>query len=212
MRHFGWILAIGIVAIGAGCKVKDPPPITATWSDDFTRDEIGGDYYRTGGSYRIVDGELGVEGGYNHPMWLRKKLPRDVSIQFDTWSNSPAGDIKVELFGDGRSHARNKGQYTSTGYVVVMGGWNNSKSILARGNEHGTNLVERKQPRVVKSKHYHWKIVRQGKKIDWFVDDMTTAFLSYEDKAPLEGPGHQYFGFNNWESDVWFDNLTISPL
>jgi hypothetical protein len=212
MRHFGWIVAAFIVTIGAGCKVKDPPPITTTWADDFERDEVGGDYYRTGGSYRISTGQLGVEGGYNHPMWLRKKLPRDVSIQFDTWSNSPAGDIKVELFGDGRSHAKNKGQYTSTGYVVVMGGWNNSKSILARGNEHGKNLVERKQPRVVKGKHYHWKIVRQGKKIDWFVDDMTTPFLSFEDSSPLAGPGHHYFGFNNWESDVWFDNLTISAL
>ena len=31
------------------------------------------------------------------------------------------GDIKVELFGDGSSFAHDKGAYTSTGYVFIMG-------------------------------------------------------------------------------------------
>ena len=37
-------------------------------------------------------------------------------------------------------------------------------------------------------------------------------FLVYDDPHPLEGAGHEYFGFNNWETDTWFDNLVISPL
>jgi hypothetical protein len=41
---------------------------------------------------------------------------------------------------------------------------------------------------------------------------MDTPFLTYEDKNPLVGEGHEYFGFNNWESDSWFDNLSITPL
>ena len=85
-------------------KVEDPPPITEAWTDDFERSKVGGNYYRTGGNYHLKDGELRIQGAYNHPMWLRKKLPRDVSIELDTWSSSKDGDIKVEFFGDGRSH------------------------------------------------------------------------------------------------------------
>lgn len=209
----GLVAAVVVLLLaGAGCKVKDPPPVTETWRDDFERTTIGGNYYKTGGGHRVQDGALSTKGSYNHPLWLRKKLPRDVVIELDAWSSSPDGDIKVELFGDGRSHATSKGAYTSTGYVFIMGGWSNSKSILARGNEHGKEMSERTRPRVEVGKRYHWKIQRQGNRLDWWVDDMSTPFLSYEDPRPLEGAGHEYFGFNNWESDSWFDNLVITPL
>lgn len=204
------------VVIAGGCKVKDPPPIEGVWTDDFDRGSIGGNYYKTGGGYTIRDGTLsargGEEGSYNHPLWLRKKLPENVMIELEAWSNTPDGDIKVELYGDGTSHARNKGQYTSTGYVFVMGGWNNSKSILARGNEHGKNIQQRTKPKVEVGKRYKWKIVRQDTRVDWYVDDMEKPFLSYQDNKPLEGVGHEYFGFNNWESDSYFDNLVVTPL
>ena len=36
--------------------------------------------------------------------------------------------------------------------------------------------------------------------------------LQIVDEHPLEGMGHEYFGFNNWETDTWFDNLVITPL
>ena len=61
-------------------------------------------------------------------------------------------------------------------------------------------------------RHYHWRIERRGKAIAWFIDDLATPFLRYEDPRPLDGAGHEYFGFNNWETDTWFDNLVISPL
>jgi len=32
------------------------------------------------------------------------------------------------------------------------------------------------------------------------------------DPNPLQGRGHDHFGFNNWQSDLWFDNLKITPL
>lgn len=199
-------------ALAPACKVDDPPPIEETWKDDFERSEIGKNYRPTSDVYEIVNGALKTQGAKNHPLWLRKKLPDDVAIEFDCWSNSPDGDIKVELFGDGESYDEKGGQYTSTGYVAVMGGWNNSKSILARGNEHGTDLVERRRPRVEKGKRYHWRIERRGDQIDWYVDDMDEPFLSLKDAERLEGDGHEYFAFNNWQSDAWFDNLVISPL
>jgi hypothetical protein len=196
----------------AACRQPDPPAITAPWRDDFERTDLGGDYAATADSYAIVDGALRVANAYNHPLWLRKKLPPDAIIEFDVWSKSPQGDIKVEIYGDGVSHAHDKGAYTSSGYVLIHGGWSNSKSILAKGNEHGTALVERTQPKVELGRRYHWKIVRHGGKIDWFVDDMTTPFLSLEDTEPLGGAGHSYFGFNDWEAELGFDNLEIRPI
>ena len=174
------VLAALAAACISGCKVKDPPPVTEPWSDDFERDEIGGNYFRTGGSYSIEDGALTIAGAHNHPLWLRKKLPRDIVIELDAWSNSPKGDIKVEVFGDGTSHARNKGAYKSSGYVLCMGGWSNSKSILARQDEHGKELASRTQPKVQAGKRYHWKIVRQGDTVDWYVDYIESGKLIFE--------------------------------
>lgn len=199
----------------AACRQSDPPPIgDEPFVDDFDRDEIGTDYRPTDrDAYDIGDdGRLRAEGAVNHPLWLRKKLPRDVAIEFDAWSYSEEGDIKVELYGDGEHHAEDRGQYTSTGYVAVMGGWNNSRSILAKGDEHGEDLDERRRPRVEPGERYRWRIVREGEELRWYVDDMDEPFLELEDSDPLYGEDHAYFGFNNWESDTRFDNLEITPL
>jgi hypothetical protein len=203
-------LLLCVVLLGCG-KQPDPPAITAPWADAFERAELGPDYVATSEAYAIVNGELTVQNAYNHPLWLRKKLPRDAIIELDVWSNSAAGDLKVEAWGDGESHAHDKGQYTSTGYVFIMGGWNNSKNLFAKGNEHGKDVVAKLQPRVEKGRTYHWKIVRKGNRIDWYVDDMTTPFISFEDPSPYEGSGHAYFGFNDWQSELHFDNLSITP-
>ncbi len=204
-----WPIAIAVLA---ACKVKDPPPITAPWQDSFERDSIGKSYFRTGPGYAVADGALSARGAHNHPLWLRAKLPHDFRIELDCWSNEPRGDIKVEVLGDGHSFDPDGGAYTATGYEVIFGGWYNSKSIIARLDEHGKDMVERADRKVIARQHYHWKIERQGKTIRWFVDDMQTPFLAYDDPKPLEGPGHEYFAFNNWETDTWFDNLVITPL
>ena len=200
-----------LVAIAlAACKVKDPPPVTDTWKDSFERGDIGGDYYSTGKGYEITGGMLSAHGAHNHPLWLRKKLPRDVRIEFDCWSNEPRGDLKVEVFGDGKSYDPDGGRYTATGYEVIFGGWFNAKSIIARMDEHGKDVVEQNTTKVVPHQHYHWTIERVGKKLTWQIDGQ--PFLVYDDPNPLEGSGHEYFGFNNWETDTWFDNLVITPL
>jgi hypothetical protein len=204
--------AVLVVAVAA-CKVKDPPPVTDRWQDSFDgRDEIGGDYYKSGGGYGIANGALSAKGAHNHPLWLRKKLPRDVRIEVDCWSNEERGDVKVEVFGDGHSFDPDGGAYMATGYEVIFGGWFNSKSIIAKLDEHGKDVVQNVTVKVQPTRHYHWKIERVGKKLTWFVDDMQTPFLVLDDPVPLEGTGHEYFGFNNWESDTWFDNLVITPL
>jgi hypothetical protein len=207
--------AIVLLALLAGCRggeVSEGPPITAPFADDFERTTLGGDWHATHReAYQLVNGALNARGAYNHPLWLRRKLPPDAIIELDVWGTTPDGDLKVEIYGDGRSHARDRGQYTSTGYVAVMGGWSNSVSVLVAGNEHRKDRPERRSPKVEPGKRYRWKLVKQGGTVDWFVDDMTTPFLSFTGEA-LGGPGHEYLGINNWESDAWYDNLTITPL
>ena len=204
-------LFVGLVTLVA-CKVKDPPPITEAWTDTFERDSPGGDYYKSGPGYGVTHGALSAKGAHNHPLWLRKKLPRDVRIDFDCWSNETRGDIKIELFGDGHSYDPDGGAYTATGYEVIFGGWFNTKSIIARLDEHGQDVAARLEPKVVAERHYHWRIERRGKAVTWFVDDPQTPFLVYDDPHPLDGAGHEYLGFNNWETDTWFDNLVVTPL
>lgn len=206
-------LAIPLVVIAGSvaCKVREQPPIAETWSTDFTAG-LGDAFYVTGDGYQVANGALSAHGAHNHPLWLRKKLPHDVKIELDVWSTEPRGDIKIELFGDGHSYDPDGGRYTATGYELIFGGWYNTKSIIARLDEHGADMVQRGEPKVVANQHYHWRIERRGSVITWFVDDLATPFLRYEDPRPLEGSGHEYLGFNNWETDTWFDNLVITPL
>lgn len=194
------------------CKVKEAPPIKEPYADSFERADIGGGYLSTGDGYQVQNGALNAKGAKNHPLWLARRLPRDVRVELDVWSTDRRGDIKIEIFGDGRSYDPDGGAYMATGYEVIFGGWSNSKSIIARLDEHGKDLVQRSDVKVVANQKYHWKIERKGRVIKWFVDDMTKPFLQYDDPQPLDGPGHESLGFNNWETDTWFDNLSITPI
>ena len=103
----------------AACKVKDPPPIKDEWTDNFDRDTLGASYYASGKGYRIANGALNAKGAHNHPLWLRAKLPHDVRVEFDAWSTENRGDIKIEIFGDGRSFDADGGAYMATGYELM---------------------------------------------------------------------------------------------
>jgi len=210
LHRRGALAALALLLGCLGCKVKDPPPIKERWSDTFDRSSPGASYYASGDGYDVVDGALSARGAHNHPLWLRRKLPRDVRIEFAAWSTEPRGDLKVEVFGDGHSYDPDGGAYTATGYEVIFGGWGNSKSIIARLDEHGADVKARADVKVVPRQRYRWKIERQAKLLRWWIDDQ--VFLEYDDLRPLEGAGHEYFGFNNWETDTWFDDLVITPL
>lgn len=161
------------------------------------------------GKFAVVDGALRVQGARNHPLWLKRALPRDVRIDFTARSAGPTVDIKVELFGDGESFAR-KASYTATSYVVILGGWNNTRSVIARMNEHGDDRKVRREPRGEVGRRYAFSIVRRGNLLTWHLDG--AEFLSFDDPEPLWGPGHDRFAFNNWESEVFFDDLVIREL
>ena len=208
-------LSVAAALAALGCKAR-VPAIGSSFADDFDRAEPGPDWLDTSnGAYRIAGGKLNVTHAYNHPLWLRRKLPRDVVIEFDVMSKSPAGDIKVELYGDGESFDPDKDRYDPTSYVIILGGWDNSNSIIGRLGEHDDAVKAakardpRQPPPIALGRNYHFTITRQGGLVDWKLDG--APFLTWTDPAPLSGPGHEFFALNDWEADVYFDNLRIRP-
>ncbi len=197
------------MVVSFACTPQGDPGIGAEFIDDFERKQLGDVWKRTGGNWAIRDGQLHVRDAKNHPLWLRRTLPRNVRIEFDVRSESPEGDIKVEVFGDGTSFAK-EDSYTATSYVIIFGGWGNTTNVLARMDEHGEDRVIGPTRKVVQGTTYHVRIERMGDDITVWVDD--TILVSMSDSDPLAGRGHDHFGFNNWQSDLWFDNLKISPL
>jgi hypothetical protein len=161
------------------------------------------------GSYSIVGGALRAQGAHNHPLWLNTPLPRNARVDFTARSMSPAVDIKAEIFGDGKAYAH-EASYTATSYVVILGGWNNSRSIIARMNEHGRDRKVREEPHGETGRTYAFSVVRTGSRLTWYLDG--ARFLDFEDREPLAGEGHDRFAFNNWESEVYFDDLAIREL
>ena len=209
----GW-LALGLCAAAANAAflhhlLRGEAAVSvsgSSFTDRFDRAAIGADYFTTGMHWRIANGELWAPEAKNNPLWLKMLLPRDVAVEFDARSETATGDrtgdIKFEIFGDGRDHA--------SGYVCIFGGWGNTVSVIARLDEHGRDRVERKDRKVEPRRTYHMRVERRGRTLRWFVD--RELFLSYDDPRPLEGRGHDRFGFSGWAADLFFDNLTVEPL
>lgn len=201
----------------SGCTKTAP---SGSFQDDFNRSALGPDWQTENpGAYRLVDGQLEIRMAHNQPLWLTRPIPRDVRIDFDCTPREPAVDMKVEVFGDGRRHesaediARDA-QYTASGYVFIFGGWHNQLSTLARQFEHQwqyqPGVPMRRDVRGVPNRRYHWTIIRDGHHLEWDLDG--SLFLQLDDPNPLEGPGHDRFAFDGWESEVACDDLKIEPL
>ena len=209
----GWV-ALGACVLAANAALlhhalRGEAPVTVagpSFEDHFDRDAIGPNYFTTGMHWRIARGELWSPEAKNNPLWLQMSLPRDVAIEFDARSESATGDrpgdIKFEIFGDGRAHA--------SGYVCIFGGWGNKVSVIARLDEHGEDREERTDRKVEPGRTYHMRVERRGDTLRWFIDG--ALFLEYDDEEPLEGPGHDRFGFSGWAADLFFDNLEVKPL
>ena len=197
----------------AAAAAPAPEPAAGPFSDDFDRAQLGPDWLATDpAAVKLADSALVVQAAHNHPVWLRRPIPDDAVIEFDAWTDSPDGDMKVEVYGDGRSFYQGPmgGAYDATGYVLVMGGWRNTLSAIARRHEHADDRVVRSEPPVEPGRKYHWTIRRQGGTLSWSIDGQ--PFLTLNDPQPLRGPGQRSFGFSGWESPVHFAHLRIQPL
>jgi hypothetical protein len=206
----------GSAPVGPGGKAA----VIKTFSDFFQRTELGDDWFATSGAWRIEGGRLCGRGARNHPAWLRRRLPVNARIEFEASSASPDGDLKVELWGDGKSFAKATSYTDASSYIAILGGWRNQFHVLARIDEHAKDRPEIKvdpsggdlkaRP-VVPNQTYHFKIERSdGKTVRWLVDDI--ELFSFNDPKPLKGEGHEHLGFNDWEVPVCFDNLKITAL
>src|SRR5207248_5021733 len=129
----------------------------------------------------------------------------NVRVEVEATPQSGNADVKAEIFGDGCAFDTAGGNYTSTGYVAVLGAHNNTEHWLARLYEHGTDAKKTPLvggPNVASSKlvtntTYHVELSRtDGHTLQHVVDGVVVH--SFDDAAPLVGPGHDHFGFNGW--------------
>jgi len=202
---------------------KSPPAdtlLTQPYSEHFEASTLGSDWQATTAVWRVESGRLCGQKAHNHPLWLRRRIPKNARISFIAQSDSPEGDLKVEVWGDGKSNATAVSYTDATSYLFILGGWRNQFNVLARLDEHGADRLERRlnpsaadardRP-VVPGTRYRFEIERtDGKTVRWLVNGAEMAKLS--DTAPLAGAGHDHLGFNNWEVHACFDDLMIVPL
>lgn len=207
-----FILALIVtVAIVQRPRTAPEPTGKLVFEDEFERAEIGDQYLQSGpdlnwkaGTWKIEGGRLVAQDIHNAALWLQVEMPEKVRIDVDVRPETDAGDIKVEVFGDGRTH--------QSGYIAIMGGWKNSVNCLARRDEHSE---ERKQDSrcgpgnrcVEPDMEYHWTFIRTDNVLKWYVDGQ--LMLVYDDKHPVMG---RHFAFNNWEAKGSYDHLKIYDL
>jgi hypothetical protein len=210
-------------------KLLLPPPLAMGAAPDASAAELAfeemqqiGPNWRQAATraWHIENGRLCGSRAVNHGIWLNRVLPINARIEFDAISESPQGDLKAEVWGDGQSHATAISYTNATSYLTILGGWKNKYHVLARENEHGNDRkqitvdAQSDDPRakpVYPGQIYHFKIERSdGHTVRWSVNGLD--YLSYDDPRPLVGMGHDHFGFNDWEVKVCFDNVKVTPL
>ncbi|MDF1563729.1 MAG: hypothetical protein P1V51_11845 [Deltaproteobacteria bacterium] len=198
------VLVVQIPLLHQACWSAPPASQSLPFADDFERAELGPAYgtFFHAARPKIEAGRLWTGEVKNNPIWLDLELPEDVVVTFDVQATARAGDVKWELFGNGRDH--------ESGYVFVFGGWTNTISIIARLDEHGSDRKERKDFRVDPARVYQMRVERKAGHLKWYVDG--TLFLEWKDESPLTGTGHDRFGFSAWETPAYFDNLRIEAL
>ena len=159
-------------------------------------------------NWKVVDGKLytGDKPNDNKGLWLTtQRLPRNFRVEFEATSvkgKRPVfeGDMKCEFGGPKNEHA--------SGYMVIFGGWKNTVNTIARHDEHGEGrLATENTHKVKEGTTYDFRIVRMGSEIKWFLG--SELVLRVDDKEPALGG---VFGFNNWDSRVYFDNLRVYAL
>ncbi len=209
-------LAVSIATMGWAFRPRTLPAPNGRliYSDDFEGSALRDDWRQseadpgwTAGRWQVVGGRLRGEKIHNAALWLRVPLPEKVRIEFDARAETPDGDVKAEVFGDGRTH--------QSGYIAIHGGWRNTVRAIARRDEHAEerkednrcDVVGRRTRCVEPDVDYHWALVRTGDTLEWYLNG--TLLLTYPDTHPVRG---RHFAFNGWEAVTSFDNLRIYDL
>jgi hypothetical protein len=194
--------------------------LTEEYNEHFDGKILSSDWWPTSSVWRIENGRLCGHRAHNHPVWLQRRLPKNARITFTAESDSSDGDLKAEIWGDGRSEATALSYTNATSYLFILGGWKNKFHVLARIDEHAPDRIQRSvtpnsvDPRdrpVLPGAQYRFSIDRNdGRTVHWSVNGLEMASLV--DPKPLLGLGHEHLGFNDWEVNACFDDLKIVPL
>lgn len=174
-------------------------------SDDFDTPlgnrwsvKLPGEWTATNGE--LVAKRVNVYDDRNKGVWLNTKLPAKVRIEFESRSLGKDGDTKCEIFATEQTH--------EAGYSLIFGGWTNTINTICRLGEHEPKrVVQVPHQRVERAKRYKWTIVRNDNAVRWYIDGK--FMIAYDDVSPVKG---QWFGFNNWLSDIRFDNFKVWRL
>lgn len=177
---------------------KDLKGGTLVFSDDFEREKVGPSWSENP-RWTIKDGRLHIANDHNKGLWLLKELPDNARVEFDALSPTPEGDLKCEIFAAEPVH--------QAGYVLIFGGWDNRINVIARLDEHGEDRKEERERKVVQNKVHKFTIIRRGRNLVWYLDGK--HLMTYDDAQPLKG---KYFGFNDWEAPVSYDNIKVYQL
>ena len=180
---------------------------TLIFEDDFERAELGSSWRRGEGEggrgeWRIEQGALIGSDIKNDPLWWTGQLPDQARVEFDATALSDEGDLKFEIFGDGKKHA--------SGYIVIFGGWKNALDVIARLDEHGQDRKAQPSKKAQKNRTYRLAAERLDGQLKWYIDG--ELVMTYDDAAPLTGPAHRGFSFNDWAAPVRFDNFKVYRL
>jgi len=143
----------------------------------------------------INDGKLYWDTGHHLSAILQQNIPMEnVIIEFDGQVDS--NGINVYL------HNEN-----DEGYVVVLGGWHNTKSGSEVG-KLGENRVLVRSKVWEPGRWHHYKVIRQGDDLKAFVDGHTI----FERTVTSRYPGTWKLKFNSWKARIGIDNIKIYRL
>lgn len=205
------------VAATEGSKAEDPQAKQAARTDGLTGGKLVFEEHfdgpalsqhwlvRQAGEWQIAEGWLkservADENQRNQGIWLQTPLPKKTRVSFKSRSLTKVGDTKCEIFNVEPRHEQ--------GYSVIFGGWNNTTNAIARKGEHEANRRNQSEPpKVEPGRTYAWTIVRTDAVVRWYIDGK--FMLAYDDPSPVDG---NFFGFNNWSSDLRFDDVVVYEL
>ena len=201
--RFRWV-ALSLCLTSAIACSKTPPPNKGKipFSDNFSRDTLGEYWRHTGGIWGIRKGSVYSTGAHNQPLFLDIALPTNFALEVDVHSDTSAVDAKIELMTNGRIH--------QSGYIFILGGWNNQMSVIARLDEHGRDRMVKQPTNVVGKKTYRWRIEKENGTLRWYING--EIYMTYNDSKPLQGKGHDRLAFSNWWNQIRYDNFKIWPL
>lgn len=179
---------------------------TLVFEDQFERSEVGPEWQvKHAGEWTIDNGALKAtvvaeEEARNQGVWLNKPLPAKVRVTFQSRSLSKVGDTKCEIFATEQKH--------EAGYSVIFGGWSNTINTITRRGEHEpARVVQSEHQKVEQGRTYTWTVVRNDNAVRWYIDGR--FMIAYDDADAVRGT---FFGFNNWATDVRFDNVQVYAL